>query len=127
MFDLGQYKDSMHTEGWVEISDHQDNPTGVKIKVASPDSDIFRKAELKLKSKNLRQIQRAKGRELKAEDNDKSNLEFLVDITLGWENVVFHGNVMEFSRDNASDLYTAVPFVRDQVDRFVGDRSNFFD
>lgn len=127
MFDLGQYKDSMHAEAWVEISDHLDNPTGVKIKVASPDSEVYRKAELKFKSRSLKNIQRNKGRNLNVEDSDRNNLDFLVDLTLGWENVIFHGTEMEFSAENASTLYTAVPFVRDQVDRFVVDRSNFFD
>lgn len=128
MFDLGAYKDSMHEEGWVEILDHRDNPTGVKIKVAGPDTDVFRKAELRLKNKSLKQVQRSKGRgDLKAEDSDKNGLEFLIDITLGWENVVFHGTEMPFTTENADMLYTAVPFVRDQVDRFVADRSNFFD
>jgi hypothetical protein len=39
--------------------------------------------------------------------------------------VYWDGAVLAFTRENAVMLYTAVPDLADQLDRFISDRRNF--
>ena len=62
--------------------------------------------------------------QIEAEGND-----LLAALTKGWKLVDLDGNPIDvpFSQENARELYalTAVAWLRDQVDEYIGDRANF--
>lgn len=43
----------------------------------------------------------------------------------GWQNVILDGAPLAFSPENAKKLLTRFAWIREQVDRFIGDRANF--
>jgi hypothetical protein len=49
-----------------------------------------------------------------------------VSVTTGWSGIVWEGQPLGFSEENAKMLFTARPWIRDQMDAFMADRSNFF-
>lgn len=56
----------------------------------------------------------------------RDTLELLVACTVDWKNLVWKGEPLEFSKDNARMIYEAVPTIREQVNRAIGARKNFF-
>ncbi|HAW80126.1 MAG TPA: hypothetical protein DCX27_10705 [Balneola sp.] len=99
----------------VEITDFSGEPTGLFIKVCGVDSKKFRD-RAKIQQKAYVEAFRAE----KDFDDDEIQLETLVECTLGWK-----GTDEKFSKKLCKELYLKAPYVRDQIDRFMGDRSNF--
>lgn len=54
-----------------------------------------------------------------------ADIEFCVDAFIGWKEVIWEGKPLEFSKEHVRMLMTQVPFLRDQVTTFVGQRKNF--
>jgi hypothetical protein len=94
---------------------------GPVIILAGPDSEIVRGAQRKLTNKRL------KGRRTKvdAEMIEDEQLEVLALSTLGWRDIACDGAVLPCSKENAKMLYGRFPWIREQVDEFVGERGNF--
>ena len=127
VFDLAALKETMKTEGVVEITHPQTGvATGVKIRVASPDSERFISVDRRLKNRNMAIMQKSKNKTVTMEAVDAAAMDLLVGITLGWEGVTWSGAEMEFTEANVRTLYSEFPFIKEQVDSFVGDRGNFF-
>lgn len=100
---------------------------GVTFEVYSKDSDHFIKEENRITQKRLRKARGSRGgaipldaAEIRADDTD-----LLARCIAGWKGVVYKGKVLEYTHQNAVMLLTEVPFIREQVDAFVGDRQNF--
>jgi len=53
-------------------------------------------------------------------DDEKLDVDTFVAMTIGWK-----GTDEEFSEKLCRELYTKAPYVRDQVDLFIGNRANF--
>jgi len=53
-------------------------------------------------------------------------VELLVACTVGWKNVMWKGELLEFTQDNVRFIYDKVPTIREQINRAVGSRKNFF-
>ena len=53
-------------------------------------------------------------------------LELLGACTVGWKNMSYQGQELEFTPDNVAMVYANVPFVRDQVNKATGSRKLFF-
>ena len=91
------------------------------IELYSADSHIARKHQRAVTRKRLAMRGRGKvsPEELEAEDND-----LLVALTAGWNLVLTD---LPFSQENARELYLNenTPHIREQVQDFVNDRSNF--
>mgnify|MGYP003118587636 CR=1 FL=1 len=110
------YTTDDHNEGAeVEILDYSDNPTGLFIKVVGMDSKIFRKEAKRQQKAYIESI-----REKKDYDDENLLLDSLVESTLGWR-----GTDQKFSKKLCRELYSKAPYVKEQVDRFIGDRENF--
>lgn len=60
-------------------------------------------------------------------ENRANLIELLAACTVGWENMMFDGEELSFSKENAKMLYEKVPFIRDQVNRATGNRKLFFE
>lgn len=94
--------------------------TGMRIKVAGPDSEVQRKARLKLQNYlNTLKSSAVSGRE-------RAAIEFLADCILDWE-IVENGQSLPFSHANACRILSAGTWVRAQIDAFAGDRSPYFE
>lgn len=97
---------------------------GIVITLAGPDSDVFRKAKRRNTDKRLKAVQ--KGREkLSSAELEQEATEILAACTLDWSGIQEGKKDLECTPENASDLYTRYPWIREQVDEFIGDRANF--
>lgn len=93
----------------------------ISITLAGYDSKAARKMRHAMAN---RRMQRTGGK-MTAESLEADGIELLCALTLGWQNIVVDGEPLEFSADNAAKLYKRFPWIREQVDAFVGDRANF--
>lgn len=98
---------------------------GVFITLAGADSSVHRKTMAMIAK---RRINGAKGFRNKGYDPEKfeaESIEVLAACTLAWKGVVVDGSSLPCSRDNAVRLYTRFPWLREQVEQFVSDRTEY--
>lgn len=100
-------------------------PLGIKITLAGVDSDLYRRTINKNVNKRVQRMKPGQSLPFTAEEQEESSLELLAICTLGWENVVVDGEAIPHSKENAKELYARFPWIREQVDMFIGDRANF--
>ncbi|MFW0776360.1 MAG: hypothetical protein ACN2B6_01390 [Rickettsiales bacterium] len=115
----------LHEEGAeVEIiSPATGEKTGFFIKVMGMDSLEFQKAQKKLRNQAIKALQEKTS--ITEEDEIESEINQLVAITVGWKGIEVDGKDKPFTKEACKQLYTKSPGIRQQVDRFVGDRLNF--
>lgn len=96
----------------------------VTIKLAGRDSEIYRKISRELANKRA---ETARNGDAQPSDEDLENeaLDLLSALTLGWEGITANREPYPFSPENARKLYERLPWLREEVDRFVGNRANF--
>ncbi|MDB6454693.1 hypothetical protein [Falsirhodobacter sp. 20TX0035] len=92
----------------------------ITIRLLGNDSREFRAA-----LSDLAEKQAGKKRQSLAAAEAHS-VDLLARLTLGWQGIVYKGVPLEFTRENAAMLYRERPFIREQIDRFIGNRGNFF-
>jgi hypothetical protein len=99
----------------------------VTIVLAGEDSERFKKADLANRNRRIDRMQvGVRGAKASAAELDSDNLEMLVAVTIGWSNIAIDGDdELPFSHDNARVLYTKLPWLREQAQAFVLDRTNF--
>jgi hypothetical protein len=101
----------------------QDNgKTPVVIHLAGMDSVRFRKTQRANADRRFKGMQ---NRAPTAEELDTEGLDILVNCTLGWSGIILDGTPLECTPANVRMLYTRLPWVRKQVDTFMGNRANF--
>jgi hypothetical protein len=107
---------------WMELESPKDGePLGMHIKVLGKDSKEYKSQIRKNNDKKLK-----KGfRNLKFEKIETEEIELLTACTADWKGVVYNGEELEFSRENVRWLYKTYSWAKEQVDEFIGDRSNF--
>ncbi len=95
----------------------------VTITVRGIDSDAHRAAM----SRALSQIKgETQSDEEASQRAAERGLDILVACTVGWAGVIDKdGKPVEAKPENFRALYAGFPVIRDQVDRFIGDRANF--
>lgn len=91
--------------------------------LAGADSDVYVSKQRKNINKRLRNKRGAKG--IDAELIESEAIDLLAECTLNWRDVVLDGETLPFSKNNARELYTRFPWIREQADAFIGDRANF--
>lgn len=92
-----------------------------RIQVLGGDSKEFKRAisfEHEKAAKSRKQV-------MSLEKRDQGGINALSAITVGWENIRMGGELVPFSRENAIELYTKYPWLKEQVDAFTAERSNF--
>jgi len=105
---------------------------GAEVQINGPDgkpTDIFIKM-VGIDSKTWRNIIKRKERALlKMSYDEIAEVEdgylILAEATLGWRGIESNGKPVEFSKKKAEQLYKNAPYIRDQVDVFIANRSNF--
>jgi len=97
------------------------NDTDIVITVYGSDSRQFRNL---VKSQAKAAVDsKAQGKEI--DDSIERDAEYLADLTVGWKNVELGKKALEFSRDNAINVYTLSAPVRNQVNYFITRQANF--
>jgi hypothetical protein len=96
--------------------------TDVFILVAGADSPVWRKSKRK-QTTEIMAVARSK--DTVDLDYDKMDIEALVDATLGWRGIVKDGELWEYSKANALDLYSKSPGIVSQLLDFIADKRNF--
>lgn len=94
----------------------KEDGTPLTITLLGQDSDAWIKAENAAQNRRLAQGARMK---LTAEALRSEAIASLAKVTVAWD---FEEDC---TYENAVRLYTRYPLIRDQVDRFVGERANF--
>jgi len=61
------------------------------------------------------------------EEIEDAALTLLADCTASWNNIEENKKQLPFSKENAKRIYSELPWLRKQVDSFIGDDINFLD
>ena len=94
-------------------------PLGVWITMAGIDSRIWRGAVA------AQTWSRRGRRDLTPDEIQAGAVDILARCTLGWRGVVLEGKELPCTMENARMLYSRLPWVREQVDRFASDRASY--
>jgi len=95
--------------------------TDIVIEVFSRDSVAYKTATSAI-SKKFR-----KRKDVTLEERETAAIELLGNVTKGWTNLEEKGKKLSFSIANAIRIYTELPWLRNQIDAFIGDEQNFLD
>lgn len=106
---------------WFDILDPvTGEETGIKFRVAGPDSETQHRARLKL-SDELAELADADGR-ISAEHREKARIASLARCVLGWE-ISEDGKPVPFSHAACVRVLSAASWLQAQVDAFASDRA----
>jgi len=100
-----------------QIRNESGELTPLRILVRGMDSKAYREDSRMHRRKVLEAMSNGKLDDL---DEDALEIDTLVALTIGWNEC---GG--PFTPERCRELYTKAPYVRDQVDRFIGKRANF--
>jgi hypothetical protein len=103
----------------------ENTPLGIKITLAGADSDIYRKTVNKNVNKRVQRMKPGQSLPFTAEEQEESGLNLLAVCTLAWEGIVVEGDALPCNKENAKMVYQRFPWIKEQVDQFIGDRANF--
>jgi len=123
--DISQLRTDKADDGeWLELEHPKTGqPLGIRIKLLGVDSDVYQK---QVRKNNDRRFKKRRFK-LTADEVEAENVELLVAVTKEWENMIEHGQPVEFNAANVRRIYTDKKYswIREQVDEFAGDRANF--
>ena len=123
--DISQFDTSSLAESGVEyvvLNQVDESKTDIKILLAGTDSSCYRNAV----SSHARKNSERNRAQIDLEEAEKNTCEILASCTLGWSGLTENGKELQYSKQSAIDLYKKHKWLRQQVDRFIGDRTNFF-
>lgn len=96
------------------------------ITLAGRDSATWKEAERKYADRRLAQMQRnGKMGNITTAEVEERGLKLLAAVTLDWTGVELDGKPVACTKENAEHIYARFAWIAEQVDGFVGDRSNF--
>lgn len=102
-----------------DVMMQSDGKSPVTISLLSQDCDTM------VKARNLSLNLASKRGRATAESVQADSVRLLAKATTAWDGIGIGEDVTPFSYDNAVKLYTEFPFIKEQVDSFVTERSNF--
>ena len=94
---------------------------GITITLIGTDSKTFRDISKSRATASLKK----KTREIDLDQNEQDSIELLARCTKGWSGITENGKDIPFGHENAVEIYTKYLWLREQIDRFMADRSNF--
>lgn len=98
-----------------------DERLDIAITVFSSDSKKYRAVVHKLRNDRMGK----RSSKVSSEQIEKNAMDILVACTESWRNMMFDGKDLECTPENVRMIYTELPWVYDQVDTHIGDRTNF--
>ncbi|MGE0853640.1 MAG: hypothetical protein AB7O44_29170 [Hyphomicrobiaceae bacterium] len=103
-------------------------PTGMKIRIAGPDSKIQTHARQQAQDELadlLPEYRRRVGQTIKAKDRERISVEMLARCVLSW-NLQQDGQDVPCTHETIVRVLTAAAWVREQVDEFAGSRTPYW-
>lgn len=94
----------------------------MSLEVVGTDSDVFRNRQRTLRNKRLKRNNRQK---ITADEIEADAIATIVSCTVGFNNIVLDGELIEYNEANAFKLYERLRWVFEQADEFIGERVNF--
>lgn len=114
------YTAEKHNDGAeMRVCDQFNKPLDLWLTLAGQDSEVWNKANREKQQKAFKRLI------AKDEDGGDDDLEYMVNATLGWRGFEQAGAPLEFSKENARQLYKQAPYVLDQCILFINNRANF--
>jgi len=105
------------------------NGEGIAITVLGSDSNKYRALTRAQVRKRMKQMAGGKTpvmTEADMDETDRDVLDILVACTVGWKNVLnTAGEPIQFTEENVRKLYANYPVIREQVEAFISNRTNF--
>jgi len=112
---------------------------GIFITILGKDSDTFQKISRQQNKKRMERMSKNGFRAGKVtapsqEEIDADNLEMITACSISWRTseedeekatILFNGEDLPFSIGAAKKLYSARPWIKEQIDIAIGDRANF--
>ena len=101
--------------------------SGAFIRILGSDSDTFQRLKTERSRAIAKRLEESGAEQLTSEEIDDMTAVMLASCTVGWSNIDQPGGKepLAFSTAAAKKLYLDYPAIRDQINRAVGDRSNF--
>ena len=106
----------------------RDEKTGepVTVNLVGSDSKEYMKITHQIQNRRLgKRLGRGSRVKTTAEEIEADALELLVTSTKTWKHIILDGAELPCTPDNARKLYQRFPWIREQVDEFIADRTNF--
>lgn len=100
-----------------------DDKKPVTITLLGHDADVVTELANEQANRHFRQ---GLGAKITAEGALANEIELLVKATVSWSGLVFEGEELKCTPDNARRIYRDFPFIRDQARAFMSDRANFY-
>jgi hypothetical protein len=129
-FDLNSLKPVKADDGAVLEVAHPESEEaipGMTITLLGQDSKVYRKIQLAKQQALLNRI--AKGKkvaDLDAEKMAQDGIDDLVQLTTAWTGFTLDGAALDCTPENVKRVYAEWAWIKEQVQEFVADRSNFF-
>ena len=123
----GSWLQLVHPTKFEPLFADEEKTRPMRIKLLGADSEEYRIAKHTLANKRLKRVAKAGGNAaavVSSESIESDATYMLVACTLEFENIVFDGEEIPFSKMRARALYDDLQWLREQVDEFVGDRGN---
>lgn len=122
-FDISEMTDlrSQNDGTEIEVLDKTGRKTGIKIRVAGPDSDRVRAIQDQIVTERIASRIRVPTAAQLADDAIRITAAAII----GWDGMLERGRVVEYSPAAAVDIMRRAPIIRDQVATVSGDRANF--
>lgn len=105
---------------------------GITIRVLGKDSDEFQKINRAQSKRRMEQMSKGgfRGANIPLESIEQDGLELLASLTKTWkqgdkQTLTLDGVELACNKDNAVLIYKRFPWIKEQVDSFIGDRANF--
>jgi len=93
--------------------------TDITIELYGSDTIAYKKAVGIITKRNN------KRKNIPIEEIENLSIELLASITVGWKNLKEGAKTVPFNKDNAVRIYSSIPWLRKQIDAFIGDEQNF--
>ena len=110
---------------WLDIMFVDGSETDVRIKLAGFDSIAYRDKQREISKRRIDRMQSRKRNPLTPEEIEDQATELLAACVLDWEGLENEGTTFPCNTENAVKLLRENLWIKEQVDVFVGDRSNF--
>lgn len=95
------------------------------ITICSQDSNYYQRVFKRQVTENGSKLTKRGESKITGDSLEKNKIEILTACTSGWKGWTLQGKPFEYSKHNANYLYTAFPFIREQVDEEIHERGNF--
>ncbi len=97
----------------------------VSIRLCGADSKEYQKIAHDQQNSRIRRVA-SRGRiEITSEEMESSTMKILVACTKGWKHIIVDGEEVSFSPEECFKLYNRFRWIREQVETFILNRSNF--